>query len=111
MPETLWLLVAAGLNLAGMSWLALAMAVHWDQVMPGPAAAQAAPPRRRLRALGTTALAASAVACLLADRPSMALLVWCMLLAASALTVALTLAWRPALLRSLWPAQSGAGRT
>ncbi|MDP5239272.1 DUF3325 domain-containing protein [Uliginosibacterium sp. 31-16] len=100
MPESLWLIIAAVLSLTGMTWLALAM--HWDQVMPRPAS-RADAPRRTLRGFGTVMLAASAVASMLADRPSMAVLVWFMLLAASALTVALALAWRPALLRVLCP--------
>lgn len=102
MCDALSLATAALLSLTGMVWLALAMAVHWDQVMPR-AAAQASAARRTLRGLGTLMLAASAIACMLADRPSMAVLVWFMLLAASALTVALTLAWRPTLLRVLCP--------
>jgi len=104
MPEAFWLLFACLLSLAGMAWLALAMAVHWEQVMLQPAA-RAAGVRLLLRGAGACALALAAAACLLADRPSMALLVWLMLLAASALTVALTLAWRPALLRWLSPAR------
>lgn len=98
MPEALWLMLAALLSLAGMAWLALAMAVHWEQVMPCPAANH---PRRLLRGAGACALACAAAACLLADRPSMAILIWFMLLAASALAIALTLAWRPVLLRIL----------
>ncbi|WP_259371794.1 DUF3325 family protein [Rubrivivax gelatinosus] len=46
---------------------------------------------------------ASLAACLRADPPSMAVLVWLMLLAAAALAVAFALAWRPALLRLAWP--------
>lgn len=102
MPEVLWLLLASLLSLTGMAWLALAMAVHWEQVMLQPAT-RASRGRRLLRSLGGGCLGLAALACLLADRPSMALLVWLMLLAASALTVALTLAWRPALLRGLCP--------
>ena len=102
MSEALWLTAAAALALAGMGWLALAMEAHWDQVMRRPAAA-AARPRRVLRALGRIALPLSLIACLMADRPSMAVLVWVMLLAGGALTVALLLATRPQALRALWP--------
>lgn len=102
MSEALWLAAAAVLNVAGMAWLALAMEVHWGQVMHRPAEA-AARTRRVLRALGTLAPLLSLLACLMADRPSMAVLVWVMLLAGSALLVAMTLAGRPRLLALLWP--------
>jgi hypothetical protein len=102
MSDALWLLVAAATNLAGMVWLALAMEVHWDQVMPRPAHAVPAT-RRQLRRLGAAALPLSLWACLLADRPSMAVLVWVMLLAGSALVVAWVLAHRPRLLALAWP--------
>ena len=94
MSEALWLVTAAALSLAGMGWLALAMEVHWGQVMHRPAEA-AAPTRRLLRALGVLALPLSLLACLMADRPSMAVLVWVMLLAGSAAAIAMALARRP----------------
>jgi hypothetical protein len=106
MSEALWLTAAGALSLAGMAWLALAMDVHWGQVMhrsapaPAPAAARLRPV---LRTLGAAALALALAACLKADRPSMAVLVWVMLLAGSAVTVALLLARQPALLRVMFP--------
>lgn len=102
MSEVLWLAVAAVLNVAGMAWLALAMEVHWGQVMQR-SADEAGHTRRALRIMGATALPLSLLACLMADRPSMAVLVWVMLLAGSALLVAMTLAGRPRLLALLWP--------
>jgi hypothetical protein len=102
MSEALWHALAAALALAGMAWLALAMDVHWRQVMHRPAES-AAGTRRLLRALGTLALVLSLLACLRADRPSMAVLVWVMMLAGGALAVALMLAWRPRGLALLWP--------
>lgn len=101
MSEALWLLIAAALNLAGMAWLALAMEVHWGQVMHRSAQV-AVGVRRVLRALGAGALPLSLLACLKADRPSMAVLVWVMLLAASAAAVALVLAYRPRWLAWRW---------
>lgn len=101
MSEALWLAVAAVLNLAGMTWLALAMEVHWGQVMHRSAEA-AAGARRLLRMLGAMALPLALVACLMADRPSMAVLVWVMLLVGSAVTVAMLLARRPRLLVMFW---------
>lgn len=94
MSEALWLLLAAALSFSGMAWLALAMEVHWGQVMHRHAD-EALRPRRRLRALGAAALLFSLLACGAADRPSMAALVWIMLLAGSALGVAMVLSRRP----------------
>ena len=56
-----------------------------------------------LRVLGTAGLLASLELCFAADRPSMAVLVWVMLLAAGATSVAMVLAWCPAWLRCFWP--------
>jgi hypothetical protein len=98
MSEALWLLLAAALAFCGMAWLALAMAVHWGQVMHRPAD-QARATRRGLRWAGAGALGLSLLACLTVDRPSMAALVWVMLLAGNALLVAMALSWRPQWLR------------
>lgn len=100
MSEALWRSGAALLSLGGMGWLALSMDVHWGQVMHQPAEA-AAPTRQRLRALGAVALPLALLACLAADRPSMAVLVWIMLLTGSAVTVAMVLSHRPRWLAAL----------
>jgi hypothetical protein len=94
MSEAFWLLLAAALSFSGMAWLALAMEVHWGQVLHRHAE-DAQRPRRRLRALGAAALLLSLLACGAADRPSMAALVWIMLMAGSALGVAMLLSRRP----------------
>ena len=103
MADLTWLLLAlAGVAaVAGFAWLALAMDGHWHQVHGGTAPGHIH--RQVLRAIGIAGLVVSAVLCFLADRPSMAVLVWLMLLAGAAPLVALTLAWRPRLLRALWP--------
>jgi hypothetical protein len=104
MSDSLLLAAAALSSLAGMSWLALAMDVHWRQ------ACKAAPSARRslvLRVLGVTALAASLSLCLAVDHVSMAALVWVMCMAAAALTVAFTLTTKPRLLAALLPGFSG----
>jgi hypothetical protein len=96
-----WLLAAAAaLTVLGLGWLALAMDVHWEQVH-GQAGPQART-QTRLRRLGSLLLAASLMLCLAADHPSMAVLVWAMLLAGAAVLIAMTLAWRPHSLRVLW---------
>ncbi len=101
MGETVWLTLAVVFVVAGLAWLALAMPVHWRQVQgtAGPGDKE----RIILRVLGTAGLVVSAGLCLLADRPSMAVLVWVMLLAGAAPLIGLTLAWRPHWLRILWP--------
>lgn len=103
MAEQTWLLLtcAAIACFAGFSWLALAMDVHWKQVQGNVATVPA--PRTLLRMLGASGLIVAAVLCFQADRPSMAVLVWVMFMAISAPLVAMTLSWRPGLLRVLWP--------
>lgn len=87
-------LVGAGLcSFCGMVWLALAKAPHWEQSHGAPMPKHVSP--RVLHGFGALALAGSLALCLLSDHPSMASLVWVMLLTASALVVTFTLAWRP----------------
>ncbi|MDX5299141.1 MAG: DUF3325 domain-containing protein [Gammaproteobacteria bacterium] len=100
MNEAFWLCLATLFTLFGMSWFALAMPVHWKQVH----ARGTGPNSPLLRAMGTAALLASALCCLQADHPSMAILVWIMLLAGAAFAVAMTLGRAPARLRGLSPA-------
>lgn len=90
------LLAAIMLCVSGMAWLALAMDVHWKQVNSGALPAQSV---RSLRVTGYSALFGSLVCCLVVDHATMASLVWIMLLAGSALTIAFTLSWRPHWLR------------
>lgn len=92
---------------AGMGWLALAMPVHAQQVW-GRAVAPATV--RMLRILGAIGLLASLVLCLMADHASMAVLVWVMTLAGSALLVAFVLSWRARWLRALAPWIGGRAR-
>lgn len=95
MSEATLLVLAALVTLLGMALFALAMPTHWAQV--AGARAPLTPPRqRRLRQAGALALAASLGLCLAADHPSMAVLVWVMLLAVSASGVAMWLSRRPA---------------
>lgn len=84
---------------AGFGWLALSMDVHWRQVRGGTAPSNNV--RMLLRLFGAIALVASLMLCLAVDHASMASLVWVMSLAAAALSVALTLSWRPRCLAPL----------
>lgn len=93
MAEALALCLAALLSLAGMGWLALSLEVHWRQLF-GRQATLTARGANGLRLAGWSGLLLSAACCFNADRPSMAVLVWVMLLASAAATIALLLAWR-----------------
>lgn len=85
-------------TLIGMGWLALAMNAHWKQVFNGSPSATTS---IVLRSLGGSALFVSLLLCLSVDHASMASLVWVMLLAASAMSIAFILSWRPRLLAPL----------
>ena len=100
------LLGAFLITLAGLGWLALAMNSHWKQVRQGLPSATTV---RVLRSLGGIALFVSLLLCLSVDHASMASLVWIMLLAVAAMTIAFTLTLRPHLLALLivwFPAES-----
>lgn len=88
---------AAAAALFGFAWLALAMPEHQKQVYGTESLSQGR--AILLRLLAVLALLGSGTLCFLADRPSMAVLVWIMLMALSATLITLTLAWKPALLR------------
>lgn len=100
MAETLALYLAALLSLTGMGWLALSLEVHWRQIF-GRNVQLTASAANWLRLAGWSGLLLSAICCFIADRPSMAVLVWVMLLAGAATTIALLLAWRAHWLRLL----------
>lgn len=101
-PVSVAFLLSAALltSFAGMGWLALSMPVHAQQVWKGLPSSRAT---RMLRWLGCAGVAAALVLCLLADHASMAVLVWVMTLAGTALAVAFTLTWHPRWLRVFAP--------
>lgn len=100
MIEALLLILAAIGTVLAMVWLALAFKKHWKQVCPKY---ENGPHIIRLRSAATILLLLSAVCCFKADHPSMAVLVWIMLLPVSTMMVAITLSTRPALLRFFCP--------
>lgn len=102
-PWVLFILAAISCA-TGFAWLALSMNVHWQQVMHS-ANTPSEKTRTSLRVLGTLALLITGILCFTADRPSMAILVWLMLSAATAPSISMLLAWRPKLLRVFWPAK------
>jgi hypothetical protein len=104
------ILIAAGVvAIVSLAWLALAMDGHWWQVHGGSSPSQLT--QTLLRVLGASGIVVSGTLCFIADRPSMAALLWIMLMAFAAVSIALTLAWKPALLRFAWTKSgSSAGR-
>ena len=93
MDKALLLTAAVSTCICGFAWLALAMKAHWQQVrgLQSPTLKIVL----SLRILGGVALFVSLYFCLIADHISMAILVWIMSLAVSAVIIAFTLAWRP----------------
>lgn len=89
MADSWALALGAATALVGMSWLALSLPAHWQQVLSGKV------PARPLRFAATVMLMVSLLMCLVADHPTIAVLVWVMMLSTSALTVALLLALSP----------------
>lgn len=75
----------------GLAWIALAMDVHWRQLTQHPITRTR---KLMLRTLGASALGVSLWLCFVVDHASIASLVWVMMLAAAALIVTFTLAWR-----------------
>jgi len=101
MPDSLTLVIAFILTVAGMGWFALALEAHWAQVYGDATCPPAL--QRRLRWLGGLALLGSLMLCLAVDHATMAALVWFMTLTASAMIVAFTLSWRARWLAVLLP--------
>jgi hypothetical protein len=99
MPDALLLLAALLSAELGMAWLALAMDMHWSQVRVERSRSRVSV--NALRILGAASLLSSLALCLLADTATMAVPVWMMLLAASALSIAFLLSWRPRVLAPL----------
>lgn len=98
MSASLWLLLAGICSLIGIVWLALSLPSHAQQARRG--ATLPTGRQYRLRQYrGGVALVLAGVACLQADHPGMALLVWIMLQVLAALSVSSVLAWRPRVLK------------
>lgn len=91
--SSIMLAAACMASTAGLAFLALAMEVHWKQVQGSRPMLK--PKQMLLRGLGVLSLVVSLALCLSADHATMAVLVWVTLLAAGAISVAFTLAWRP----------------
>lgn len=99
MSDSLPLVGAVLLNIAGFGWLALAMDAHWKRVRGS--GKQTPGGQRLLRLAAAVAFLISLALCNLSDHATIAALVWVMALTAGALTVAFSLTWRPVWLRPL----------
>lgn len=110
MPDAILLVAALACAVLGMGWLALAMDVHWNQVRATPRLPRTV---TVLRVLGAASLLGSLVLCLMADTATMGVLVWMMLLAVAAATIAFALSSRPTMLVLLvaWARNSASGET
>lgn len=96
MTPALLLLLAMLASYAGFACLALAMPRHWTQA--GGPRLRAAPPRRRLRGCGFALLGVAYALIVYRDGPGFGSVLAVVLLSASAIAVALTLAFRPRVL-------------
>lgn len=96
MSEFLTLCLAFLTMLIAMAGFALSLPAHWKQ-----AGFSLESPKRRLRLFGWSGMGLSALLCLSADHPSMAVLVWIMLIPVCAMITAVGLTYRPQWLRVL----------
>lgn len=101
MVEIICWFAAIFITLLGMSSLALSLPNHWRQVTGIETSLPSTYEQRGLRIFGYISLVVSLVLCLLADHPTMAVLVWIMLLALAAKGVAIILTWRQHWLKPL----------
>lgn len=104
MAKWILLTTACAVAFLALTWLALAMQDHWQQVQGGEGPSTGT--QAMLRLLGWSGIIVTGALCFTADRPSMAALNWIMLLTLGAVSVAMVLAWKPALLRFAWPSPS-----
>lgn len=101
MVEVVCWIAAIFTTLLGMASLSLSLPNHWRQVT-GIETSQPTPSQQNaLRIFGYLSLFVSLVLCLAADHPTMAVLVWVMLLALAAKGVAMILTWREHWLKPL----------
>ena len=98
MRDLLLTLAAFGLALWGFALLALSQERHVEHVFGRHA--RPAPRRRAQRATGFTAIGLGLPVCLASEGAGFGSLLWVVLVCAAAMSVALTLTWRPRWLRA-----------
>lgn len=94
MVEVICWIAAIVITMLGMACLSLSLPNHWRQVTGIETSLPSPSEQLRLRIIGYASLVASLLLCLAADHPSMAVLVWIMLLSLAAKGVASVLTWR-----------------
>lgn len=101
MVELICWIAAILITMLGMASLALSLPNHWRQVT-GIETSQPSPSQQNtLRIFGYSSLIVSFVLCLFADHPSMAVLVWIMLVSLAGKGIASILTWRQHWLKPL----------
>lgn len=101
MVEVICWIAAIFTTMLGMASLALSLPNHWRQVTGIETSLPSTSEQRGLRIFGYLSLVVSLVLCLVADHPTMAVLVWVMLLALAAKGVAIILTCRQHWLKPL----------
>lgn len=94
MVEVVCWLAAIFTTILGMACLSLSLPTHWRQVTGIETSLPSPSEQFSLRILGYSSLVLSLLLCLAADHPTMAVLVWIMLLSLAAKGVATILTWR-----------------
>lgn len=101
MVEIVCWIAAIFATMLGMASLSLSLPNHWRQVTGIETSLPSPSEQRGLRIFGYLSLVLSLVLCLAVDHPTMAVLVWVMLLALAAKGVASILTWRQHWLKPL----------
>lgn len=101
MVEIVCWIAAIFATMLGMASLSLSLPNHWRQVTGIETSLPSPSEQRGLRIFGYLSLILSLVLCLAVDHPTMAVLVWVMLLALAAKGVASILTWRQHWLKPL----------
>lgn len=92
MHSHIWIIPALICTFVGMTWFALSIKTHWRQLFANDLLQSRS---LTMRALAGLMLLIAFGFCLLADHPSMAVLVWAMQLTAASLLVAFLLSCFP----------------
>ncbi|MDO8826208.1 DUF3325 domain-containing protein [Methylophaga sp.] len=101
MVEVICWIAAIFTTMLGMASLALSLPNHWRQVTGIETSLPSPSQQNALRIFGYSTLVVSFVLCLLADHPTMAVLVWVMLLSLAGKGIASILTWRQHWLKPL----------
>ena len=94
MVEIVCWIAAIFTTMLGMASLSLSLPNHWRQVTGIETSLPSPSEQLSLRIIGYSSLIVSLLLCLAADHPSMAVLVWVMLLSLAAKSVASILTWQ-----------------